>query len=193
MYGMVNRAVKDLIIQEAGEDTWLEVCAKAGMATTDFSDTTIYDDAVTYDLVAAASSVLGLSAEDILKGFGRHWILFTGKDGWGDLLDMAGDDLASVVAGLDSLHSRVQASMPDCRMPSFSSINHPDGVLEVHYRSEREGLAPMVVGLLEGLAERFDEQWQIEQTSADSPDGVDTFMLTPVSVDASSGDPVGAA
>ncbi len=106
---------------------------------------------------------------------------------------MAGDDLASVVAGLDSLHSRVQASMPDCRMPSFSSINHPDGVLEVHYRSEREGLAPMVVGLLEGLAERFDEQWQIEQTSADSPDGVDTFMLTPVSVDASSGDPVGAA
>ena len=31
------------------------------------------------------------------------------------------------------------------------------------YRSEREGLAPMVIGLLEGMAKRFEVKLEIEQ------------------------------
>lgn len=178
MYGMVNRAIRDLVIDEAGAEVWDEIRRAAGLETDEFNDTVIYDDAVTYDLVAAASRTLGLDPASVLHEFGRHWILFTGREGWGPLFDMAGDDLRTFVAGLDALHSRVQASMPGTRMPSFTSIERPDRVLEVEYRSERDGLAPMVEGLFTGLAEHFGEGWVVEHDGRRHD--AEVFLLTPV-------------
>ncbi|MEL7154967.1 MAG: heme NO-binding domain-containing protein [Actinomycetota bacterium] len=159
---MVNRAIMDLAVSIGGQDTWAQICRQAGLPFQSFSNTTVYDDAVTYDLVAAAADVLDLDPADVLEQFGRHWILFTGREGWGPLFDMAGDTLLDFVEGLDTLHARVQASMPECRMPSFSVTRADDGVLTVAYQSDRHGLAPMVLGLLGGLAEHFDEDWEIE-------------------------------
>lgn len=180
MYGMVNRAIRDLVLASKDQETWEQICEKAGFPSTTFSNTTVYDDAVTYDLVSAASAVLGLEPETVLERFGRHWILFTGQEGWGPLFDMAGDDLRSFVEGLDAMHARVQASMPECRMPSFSVDTLADGSLEVGYRSDREGLEPMVIGLLGGLAEHFSETWEIENTGRTNESGSVIFSLRPV-------------
>ncbi len=192
MYGIVNRAIRDLVLSQAGPEHWSQICDQAGLIETDFSDTARYDDELSFELVAAASAVLGLTSEEILIRFGRHWILYTGKDGWGPLLDMAGDDLRSTVAGLDALHSRVQASMPGSRMPSFTSIDRGDGALEVEYRSDREGLIPMVQGLFEGLAERFGETWHVEHLGPRPDRTAEVFVLTPSTVVASEGEWVGA-
>ena len=189
MYGMVNRAVKGLVVDSAGTEVWEQVCAKAGLTITDFNDTMVYDDAVTFALVAAASEVLDTPAEEILEGFGRHWILFTGREGWGPLFDIAGNDLRTFVSGLDALHARVQASMPNCRMPSFAVQASNDESLVVEYRSDRDGLAPMVIGLLKGLAEYFGEDWTVGHTG---PQGdAEIFVLQPVSADVEEGRAVG--
>ncbi|MEM7275713.1 MAG: heme NO-binding domain-containing protein [Actinomycetota bacterium] len=177
---MVNRAIKDLVLDVAGEDVWLQICEDAGLTITSFTNTAVYDDATTYDLVGAASRVLGMDPEAVLERFGRHWILFTGQEGWGPLFDIAGDDFRSFVRALDAMHARVQASLPDCRMPSFVVEDTPDGGLRVEYRSDREGLAPMVIGLFRGLAEYFSEDWGVEQTSIKSTDGADRFLLQPL-------------
>lgn len=169
----------DLVVPSWDQETWNTICDRAELPATTFSNTTVYDDAVTYDLVAAASEVLDLDAEEILERFGRHWILYTGREGWGPLFEMAGQDLRSFVEGLDAMHARVQASMPDCRMPSFSVISSPDGSLEVGYRSEREGLGAMVSGLLAGLAEHFEEGWDIERTKTVDNEGSEVFKLRP--------------
>ncbi len=189
MYGMVNRAVKGLVVDSAGTAAWEEICAKAGLTTTDFNDTVVYDDAVTFDLVAAASDVLATPAEEILEGFGRHWILFTGREGWGPLFDIAGDDLRTFVGGLDALHARVQASMPNCRMPSFAVQSADDASLVVEYRSERDGLAPMVVGLLKGLAEYFDEPWSV--THSGRHGDAELFLLQHVVAEVTEGQAIG--
>ncbi len=179
MYGMVNRAIMDLVLANWDQATWETICDRAGLTSTKFANTTVYDDAVTYSLVSAASEVLDLDTEAVLENFGRHWILYTGREGWGPLFDMAGDDLRTFVEGLDAMHARVQASMPDCRMPSFSVVADPDGPLEVGYRSEREGLGAMVGGLLAGLAEHFDERWDIERTGTVDNEGSEVFKLRP--------------
>lgn len=176
---MVNRGIKDLVEAEAGRETWLTICAKVGLGSPEFNDTTTYDDDITYALVAAASEVLDTPADQILEGFGRHWILFTGREGWGPLFDAAGDDLRSFIGGLDALHARVQSSMPSCRMPSFSMTELPGGAIEVVYRSERSGLAAMVVGLLSGLCEYFDESWQVSRREG-ADTGNETFLLEPI-------------
>ena len=193
MYGMVNRAIKDLVEASSDEATWVRICDRAGLPSTTFSDTTTYDDAVTYRLVAATSEELGLEPGEVLYRFGRHWILFTGREGWGPLFDMAGSDLRSFVEGLDAMHARVQASMPACRMPSFSVEESGNGSLLVEYRSEREGLAPMVLGLLAGLAEHFDEQWEIEHIESSSGASSEHFALRPVAATAPRSESVGTA
>ncbi len=66
MYGMVNRAIMDLVIASKDLETWQNICAKAGLPSTTFRNTTVYDDSVTYDLVAAASDELGLTPEVVL-------------------------------------------------------------------------------------------------------------------------------
>lgn len=183
MYGMVNRAIMDLVIATKDEATWERICTSAGLRSSTFGNTTVYDDAVTYDLVAAASAELNMSPESVLEAFGRHWILFTGREGWGPLFDMAGSDLRSFVEGLDAMHARVQASMPECRMPSFSVSTRDGGELEVEYRSDRPGLAPMVIGLLGGLTEYFNEGWDVIHEGQGVEDGPEIFRLRPVPTD----------
>ena len=60
------------------------------------------------------------------------------------------------VPSSDSEKAAIASSSVQLRkLPRFSVEDLADGALRVHYRSEREGLAPIVVGLLRGLAGRF--------------------------------------
>lgn len=193
MYGMVNRAIMDLVVSTDGQEIWERICDRAGLSTNVFSNTTVYDDAVTYDLVGAAAEELGLEPATVLEQFGRHWILFTGREGWGPLFDMAGNNLEDFVEGLDALHARVQASMPECRMPSFSVSRTEVGSLLVEYRSERSGLAPMVLGLLGGLAEFFDESWEIDHVGRSDDNDAEVFSLRPIRAEVGVSQSVGTA
>ncbi len=50
--------------------------------------------------------------------------------------------------------------------------------MELEYRSKRQGLAPMVVGLLHGLGRRFRTPVAVEQTaSRERGDGQDLFRI----------------
>lgn len=178
MYGMVNRAIEDLVVTTGGEEMWQKVIAVAGVETGQFSDSEIYDDEVTFKLVAAASEVTGQPTDAILEAFGRHWILYTGREGWASLFEVAGDNLYDFLTELDALHARVQLAMPGMQMPQFTVVNTGDDGVIVEYRSVRTGFAPMVSGLLAGLAEYFDESVHIEQIGWRTDDGHDSFQLT---------------
>ncbi|MEO1186428.1 MAG: heme NO-binding domain-containing protein, partial [Cyanobacteria bacterium J06636_27] len=67
---------------------------------------------------------------------------------------------------LDSLHSRVGVSFPKLQPPSFEAEELEDDTLNLQYHSTREGLAPMVVGLVKGLGKRFDTEVDITPTNA---------------------------
>ena len=59
MYGLINKAVRGLVLEQFGDDVWARIRGRAGVEEEDFLSMTSYDDAVTYDLVAAASAELG--------------------------------------------------------------------------------------------------------------------------------------
>jgi len=179
MYGLVNKAIQDLVLSSCGEDTWLRIKKKAGISVPEFIEVSNYDDDLTYSLVTIASEELDIPAERILFDFGRHWILYTGREGWDSLFSLGGDSVKAFLMDLNNLHARVQVAMPDARMPQFSVYEKDDG-LEVQYRSDRDGLAPMVAGMLSGLAERFNEDWEVDHTKLRSQQGFDTFRLKQV-------------
>jgi hypothetical protein len=165
MYGLVNKAIQDMVCQFHGEATWEVIKQKADLDSVDyFVGMEPYPDDVTHRLVRAACEVLGLSSDEILKAFGEYWVTCTAQEGYGELLDSAGDSLPEFVENLDNLHARVGLSFPKLQPPSFDCEETGDQSMELHYQSDRHGLAPMVVGLIHGLGKRFNTSVNVQQT-----------------------------
>jgi hypothetical protein len=162
VYGLVNKAVQDLLVREHGEAVWQQVCERAGWNGETFVRMDQYDDDVTYRLVSAAAEILGAPAEDVLRAFGRYWVEYTSREGYGDLLRTSGRNTVELLENLDTMHSRVGLQYPDLKPPSFHVTDRDGERLRLHYISDRAGLAPMVLGLVEGLGTLFGEEIEIE-------------------------------
>lgn len=177
MYGLVNKAIHDLVATNYGEATWNEVKQEAGVEVEEFLGMKQYDDKVTYDLVGAASKVLGVDAYDILVNFGKFWILYTAKEGYGEMLESAGDNFVEFLENLNNMHMRVGYTYDNLQPPSFDCTIIDDNNLIVEYNTHRDGLAPLVVGLLEGLGDRFSLNVTIEHIKARADYGYDEFKV----------------
>ena len=176
MYGLVNRAVEDLVRATAGDAAWDSVKAKIGQSDLKLLDTKNYDDQLTLDLVTACSELMDLPQADVIKAFGRHWIEYTGREGWTDLFAMTAEDFIGFIRQLDEMHERVNAAMPEGKMPQFT-LQRVNEHFELVYSSARDGFAPMVMGILEGLAEQYDEHWEFAHIGSRDENGVDTFSM----------------
>lgn len=179
MYGLVNKAIQEMVCDHFGEDAWQAIKALATTETENFISLESYPDDVTHRLVKAASQVLGISAAEIMENFGKYWVQFTGQEGYGEMMKLAGDDLPEFLGNLDDLHSRLGVIFPKMQPPSFQCTDQKQNTLNLHYYSHRQGMAPMVSGLVEGLGERFDTDVEITQTQArEQGDDHDVFSVT---------------
>jgi hypothetical protein len=164
MYGLVNKAVVDLVCSKFGQDTWTKIKQKADVDIDVFVSMDAYPDEITYRLVGAASEVLKIPPEQVLEAFGEYWVLYTAQEGYGPLLNASGSNLREFLMNLDALHARVALTMQELRPPRFKVIDVDVNTLLLEYHSVRQGLAPMVVGLLKGLGIRFKTQIEISHT-----------------------------
>lgn len=155
MYGLINKAVEGLVRSRFGDAAWDRIRARAGLPDEPFVGMEQYPDKTTYDLVGAASAELGAPAESILEEFGVYWVTYTAEAGYGELMRSAGRTFPEFLRNLDQLHTRVRLSFPHLAPPSFSVSEETESTLVLSYYSVRPGLAPLVVGLLRGLGDRF--------------------------------------
>jgi len=169
MYGMVNKSLQGMITQDWGPDVWEAVKARAGVTQTMFLSNSSYPDEVTYQLVGAAVQELGRPAAEILERFGRHWVLHTVQEGYSTLLDAGGDSLKLFLQNLPDFHARVTLIMPNLRPPLFDCSEVGERSLKVHYRSTRDGLSSFVIGLLQGLGERFKTPAKVSLVTPKGP------------------------
>ena len=77
MYGLVNKAVVDLVVSKFGQDTWDAIKKKAEVDIDVFVSMEGYPDDITYRLVGAASEILKIPPEAVLEAFGEYWVLYT--------------------------------------------------------------------------------------------------------------------
>lgn len=178
MYGMVNRALEEMIIERFGSSAWQRVKEQSAVDVEVFISNNGYPDEMTYKLVGAASQILEMPTDEILKAFGRHWVLQTARDGYGELLSAGGRDLPEFLRNLPAFHARVSLIFPHLRPPRFSCFDVTDDSLGLRYYSDRPGLAPFVLGLLNGLGEVFNTPVRVCQESSKGP-GIDhdTFRI----------------
>ncbi len=162
-----------MVVKGHGPDAWTTIREKAGLAdeVDFFASDSPYPDELTVPLVIAAAEVLELPVETVLEAFGEYWILYTAREGYGALIEAAGSSVEEFLRYLPNLHSRIKLTHPELTPPSFTTNRLEDGRLELEYRSHRGGLEHFVVGLLRGLAKRFDQSVEIEMEEATDAEG----------------------
>lgn len=162
MYGIVNKAIQDLVTETFGADKWEAVKEKSAVDVDFFLSNEPYDDSITYKLVGAASEVLGIPAGDVLQAFGEWWVLKTGKEKYGGLMEAGGNNLKEFLVNLPLFHNRIMLMYPKLTPPEFKVSNVEENSIHVHYHSERDGLQEFVRGLMSGLGKMYEVEVGVE-------------------------------
>ncbi|MBF2707565.1 heme NO-binding domain-containing protein [Flavobacterium soyangense] len=162
MYGIVNKAIQDLVTDNFGAEKWEEVREKSGVDVDFFLSNEPYDDDITYKLAGAAAEVLNISVGEVLNAFGEWWVLKTGKEKYGGLMEAGGNNLKEFLINLPLFHNRIMLMYPKLTPPEFKVSNIEENSIYIHYHSKREGLQEFVRGLLVGLSKMYMIDSKIE-------------------------------
>jgi hypothetical protein len=164
---MVNKAILEYLGDAHSAETVDAVRARAGCEQTHFTSMLQYPDEMSFGLIAAAAEILGQPADSVLEQVGEYWVGFALRSDYGDLLRMAGRTLPEVVQNLNQLHTRVGEAFVDLKPPSFWCDEVTASSLVLHYASDREGLGPMVIGLVRGLGHMLGVETSVAATAAE--------------------------
>lgn len=179
MYGIVNKAIEELVTENYGKDKWDEIKEKSGVDIDYFISNEPYDDDITYKLAGAASQVMGVTIDQVLIAFGEWWVMRTVKDKYGSLMDAGGNTLKEFIINLPVFHNRVMMIYPKLTPPEFKISHLTDEGLHLHYFSKRAGLKEFVRGLLQGLSKSYNTPMGIELIeSRDDGQAHEVYKLT---------------
>lgn len=177
MYGLVNQGIRKMVTQTFGADKWEAILLASGIGEDVFVAMDPYPDSMTLKLVGAASQVLELPPDVVLGAFGKWWIGNAAAE-YGTLFTMTGSTFQEFITNLNDIHTRVAYMLPELTPPSFKVIPQSDSKLEVHYYSKRDGLFPMVQGMIEGIGEWFETDIEVSHSTHTDNDGEhDVFMV----------------
>ncbi|MEI6184465.1 MAG: heme NO-binding domain-containing protein [Bacteroidota bacterium] len=162
MYGIVNKAIESLVIENFGETKWKIIKENSGIDVDFFMSNEPYDDDITYKLAGAVSKEMNITVSDVLITFGEYWVLKTGKEKYGSLMEAGGSNLRDFLRNLPAFHNRVMLFYPKLTPPEFKVSHEEERSLHLHYFSKREGLKEFVRGLIQGLGKLYSTPVQIE-------------------------------
>ena len=179
MYGIVNKAIEDLVKETWGVEKWEAVKDRCNIDIDYFISNEPYPDSVSYNLVGAISNEMNIPAGEVLHSLGEWWVLRTGKEKYGGLMEAGGNSLKEFLVNLPAFHNRVILMYPKLTPPEFRLSDMTDNSVHVHYISKREGLQEFVRGLFIGLGKMYNTPLKIELLSSrDKGNSHEIFKLT---------------
>jgi len=162
MYGIINKAIEDLITHHYGEEKWQAIKLRSGVDVDFFIGSEPYDDDVTYKLAGAAADEMNIPLEEVLVAFGEWWVLNTTKKKYGNMMAAGGSNLRDFLVNLPSFHNRVMMLYPKLSPPEFKVSHVANSSLYLHYMSKRPGLKQFVKGLVQGLGKYYETPVTVE-------------------------------
>jgi len=162
MYGIINKALEDLVKDNYGEEKWEAILERSELEEEFFISNELYDDSITYRIAEAISDEMHIPMKDVMHLFGEWWVLRTGKEKYGGLLEAGGENLKRFLINLPVFHNRVMMIYPKITPPEFRVSDIEENSLRVHYISKREGLQDFVHGLLTGLGKMYSTPVEVE-------------------------------
>lgn len=163
MYGLVNLAIEEAILERYGQKFWdyIKQCCRDSIGDTDgtFISRLFYDDEVTYRLIDTAERILRSEKYGhVSQLFGEKFYELVQDSGYEGILKLLGGSLKEFLDNLDSFHKHLGTTYSRMKPPSFRcSYVYEDGCkiadkLILHYYSERIGLEGFVMGMVKASA-----------------------------------------
>jgi hypothetical protein len=156
MYGIVNKAIEELVTANFGEDKWEAIKVRSGIDIDFFISSEPYDDDITFTLAQAVSEEMEMTLSAVLIAFGEWWVMKTTKEKYGGLMEAGGNDLKEFLVNLPLFHNRVMLIYPKLTPPEFKVSDITENSINLHYFSKREGLQDFVRGLIQGLGKMYN-------------------------------------
>jgi hypothetical protein len=156
-----------MMASKLGASAWTELERKLGLGAADYITARVYDDEQTIAMCAAGAEALGQELPDFFFEFGAYWVQFAVSGPYRGIMQSTGATLPEFLANLDRMHNTIRAAMPQAQTPLFALLDHSGDSLLVEYRSPREGLEPLVSGLLTGLLDYFGETGTVTRLDGD--------------------------
>ena len=156
MYGIINKSIEELVIENFGEDKWELIKTRSGIDVDYFISNEPYDDAITYSLAGAISDEMNVPLSQVLFLFGEWWILKTTNEKYGSLMKAGGSNLKMFLTNLPQFHNHIMLLYPKLTPPEFKVSDIEENSIHIHYHSKRKGLKDFVHGLLSGLGKMFE-------------------------------------
>ncbi len=162
MYGIVNKAIEDLVIANFGEEKWEAIKERSGIDIDFFISSEPYDDEVTFKLAVAVAQEMNMTVGDVLIAFGEWWVIKTTSEKYTGLMQSGGNNLKEFLLNLPNFHNRVMLIYPKLTPPEFKVSDVTENSIQLHYFSKRQGLQEFVRGLIQGLGKMYDTPITIE-------------------------------
>lgn len=179
MYGIVNKSIEELVVHNFGAKKWEEIKTQSNLNIEYFISNESYDDDVTFILAQTIAEKLDIPLSEVMKSFGEWWILHTGRNHYGYLLESGGENFKSFLLNLPSFHNRVMMMYPKLTPPEFQISQVEQNSVYLHYYSKRKGLTDFVYGLISGLGKFFSTEVTTKHVS--SVPGENTHEIIKVS------------
>lgn len=79
MYGIINKAIEELVKENYGDKSWELIKQRSGVDIDYFLFNEPYDDDITHQLAAAVAEEMQIPLDQVFQSFGEWWILKTGQ------------------------------------------------------------------------------------------------------------------
>jgi len=169
MYGMIHKGVRQMVIDQLGEEAWSATERKLGIGPTELVTGMVYEDSLTIEIIAEAADRLNLDMENCLVEFGRYWIKFAERGSFASFMDFTGQDFPSFISNLDRMHLAVATAMPKAQVPSFSLIKKQSGADGSRISIGSHGFGEIRNRPFPGIAGSFPKTRQRERHRGDEP------------------------
>jgi hypothetical protein len=164
MKGMVNKGIQEMVEEKFGAESWKRIKRLARCDAPFFAIGEDYPDEMTTALVEAASNVSGLSDEQFLIEFGKHWILNTGKSTYPTFYSLAGYSPREFLYSLNQIYKYIARNSTAPPLAELSYEDLPDGRLVIHYKSKHD-LCASFLGNIIGVGLLFNQVLRVKETA----------------------------
>lgn len=174
MHGIIHRTLKQYITDRADESGWRRVRRAAGVDTELYLPVSHYPDSEVIDVLGTLADRTGHSEAAIKRDFGKYLapaLLDTFETQFER--DWTAID---AVEGLGRVYVQVLDEDGDPNAARITTRRSGPDTVVVNYRSRRR-LCPLLEGLVEGVAEAYDTDVEIDATSP-TPEGLRHVELT---------------
>jgi hypothetical protein len=166
MKGVIAIALKEMVVNNFGDDKWREILNGAGIekepVILPFTDV---DDGIVMNILQSTCRALNLTVSQAGDAFGNYWVNTYASKHYSGYFTSS-KSAREFLLNMDKVHTAMTNNMKGAKPPRFMYDWENDKTLNMKYISER-GLIDILIGLVKGVATYYKENLDVEKTAND--------------------------